>query len=581
MAHGDIPPDGEPPRRHGILTLPRNTQGDVLIVFPSYRGPREGQLPGGGSHMDEPPHKTRRREFLAETGIDQPRTGALLVVDYTPRSARGSVEGLNLVFDGKSDPGRHPDHPARYPARPEEARTDRLQVRAARPPAGLLQRGPDSPDRGRPRGARRSARTPIPLLRRTRARARRGVWAVKKNVNPVESHPGHPLREDAYRPSDQAHMDAVLSRCSRTLTGAARTIGRPPVGDGCPEYRTFDRIAHARGMLDQVAVALADVRGVLATVDRNARGGPEPHADLPPAPDTDGPTLLTDHPAWTAHEDGTVSRLAVRGPAVWHIAWTGDRFISTCLEGGGSSPVTGRVDPRDLPDTAPALLTGALAMLGAVVLLPTTDIWDAITAAILSRGLEDEPARALYRRWAATYGSIHSTPADPMATVPAPGVVRDLGRAEFAALGAPHVAPALRAAASAWTPDRTRWASPPAGKLSSALRSIGGISPAQAAVTAAHITGDYSAHPPQDPSVRAGAVAAASADLRIPQDPLKFAAAWRSWGGTPAHRHALTAYALAQAHHDIRTRPGPGAPPSPDHARATTLPATGTRSAPQ
>jgi 8-oxo-dGTP pyrophosphatase MutT (NUDIX family) len=100
MAHVDIAPCREPGRRHGALTLVRNRHGRVLLVRPSYT---DGwyQLPGGAAHADEPPHVARWRELAEETGLHQPGTGALLLVDWMPANPeKDASEGLNLVFDG-------------------------------------------------------------------------------------------------------------------------------------------------------------------------------------------------------------------------------------------------------------------------------------------------------------------------------------------------------------------------------------------------------------------------------------------------------------------------------------------------
>lgn len=131
MAHADIAPGEEPPRRHGALTLLRNASGHVLLVRTSYKGGR-WQLPGGAAHKDEPPHLARRRELAEETGIDQSRTGDLILIDYTPPSTIG-VEGLNVVFDG----GTVPDDavitlPGALPGEDEPELTDYAFVPPAR-----------------------------------------------------------------------------------------------------------------------------------------------------------------------------------------------------------------------------------------------------------------------------------------------------------------------------------------------------------------------------------------------------------------------------------------------------------------
>lgn len=100
-----------------------------------------------------------------------------------------------------------------------------------------------------------------------------------------------------------------------------------------------------------------------------------------------GATLPADHSGW-AGRAGTLGRLMAVDGAVWHTSWDGGMFRHTLLAGAGRPPVTMRVGPEQLPEEAPALLTGSLAAFGAVMLVPTADVWDAITSAVLGRGLE-------------------------------------------------------------------------------------------------------------------------------------------------------------------------------------------------
>lgn len=101
MTHADVPRGQDPRRRHGALTLVRDTGGSVLLVRTSYNG--RWQLPGGAAHADEPLPIAQARELLEETGL-RIHSRQLLVIDETPRSHSGSVEGLNVVFDGGAVP---------------------------------------------------------------------------------------------------------------------------------------------------------------------------------------------------------------------------------------------------------------------------------------------------------------------------------------------------------------------------------------------------------------------------------------------------------------------------------------------
>lgn len=99
MAHADTDYEKPGHRRIGALVLIRNATGHVLLVKPTYK---PGMIMvGGGALPDEPPHEAALREAIEETGIRHLAIGDLLITDYVRANAyTGSVEGLNLVFDG-------------------------------------------------------------------------------------------------------------------------------------------------------------------------------------------------------------------------------------------------------------------------------------------------------------------------------------------------------------------------------------------------------------------------------------------------------------------------------------------------
>lgn len=103
MIHTDNNPAQPGHRRLGALLLILNTSGHVLLVKPTYR---EGwQLPGGGAVPNEEPHLAALREGTEETGLSEIVLGDQLITDYVRANPRtGSVEGLNLVFDGGTVP---------------------------------------------------------------------------------------------------------------------------------------------------------------------------------------------------------------------------------------------------------------------------------------------------------------------------------------------------------------------------------------------------------------------------------------------------------------------------------------------
>jgi 8-oxo-dGTP diphosphatase len=103
MAHADTNYAQPGHRRIGALLLIRNTAGHVLLVKPSYKP--GWVLPGGGAVPDELPHLAARREAIEETGLADLIPGDLLITDYVPANPEtGSVEGLNLIFDGGTVP---------------------------------------------------------------------------------------------------------------------------------------------------------------------------------------------------------------------------------------------------------------------------------------------------------------------------------------------------------------------------------------------------------------------------------------------------------------------------------------------
>ncbi|WP_225848208.1 hypothetical protein [Streptomyces sp. HPF1205] len=344
------------------------------------------------------------------------------------------------------------------------------------------------------------------------------------------------------------------------MSDAAHSLAERPGIEG------DEHLSHARAVISSLAAVLHEIEAVLsAEHDTSSARESEPRPtkrsrqDRHPLDET-ACTLLADHPAWYRQSDGTTGRLIKRSTSVWHVAWKAGRpFAFTLLEGHGPPPMTRRIEPDELPDVAPALLSGSLSMLGTIVLVPT-DPWDAITAAVLSRGAPGIRARHAYRRWATAHGRTYATPTGPAATVPDPDTVSRLATEDFAAAGALAHRGALHAAADAFCRNPAAWPAMPPLKLAVALARISGIGPGPAAIAATQATGDYALYPLHDSALRAGARAAAPPDLHIHREPTPFARAWRHWATPNAHRHALNAYALA--HH---YRGGTSATEGPDH----------------
>ena len=145
-------------------------------------------------------------------------------------------------------------------------------------------------------------------------------------------------------------------------------------------------------------------------------------------------TLLTDHPAWMVQPDGTTCRLLTSDAGAHYLTWDGTGLAARRLD-GTAAPAPAAViatSAADLPPRAPRGLTEALAGLGAVKRLPSPTLWEAITSGLLRRIIRAPQARALYQRWAATYGPAHDTPAGVLHAVPSPRAVLDLTEQQFA-----------------------------------------------------------------------------------------------------------------------------------------------------
>lgn len=260
-------------------------------------------------------------------------------------------------------------------------------------------------------------------------------------------------------------------------------------------------------------------------------------------------TLLTDHPAWTVQPDGAAARLVTTDVGAWHLAWDGTGLTATPLD-GTTAPAPAAVETRaaDLPPRAPRQLTEALAHLGTVNRLPSATLWEAITSGLLRRIIRAPQARALYQRWAETYGPAYTTPAGLMHTVPSPRAVLDLTDAQFKAVGAALHRKALPAAATAYLTNADIWTELPADDLVKALQEVPGIGPWTAACAAADFTGDYSVYPHSDLAVRTWAAKAAP-EARFAESPREFEAQWCRWAPDRHQLHALTTCTLAWGIH--------------------------------
>lgn len=268
-------------------------------------------------------------------------------------------------------------------------------------------------------------------------------------------------------------------------------------------------------------------------------------------------TLITDHPAWTTHDDGTATRAVLANGAAWQARWTGTALELHPLDEADRAPRVDQTPAGQLPPSAPAELRTALSCLERVVRLPNPDLWDAITTAVLRQVVRAAQARALYRRWCAAYGT-RDTPQGPVALTPAPETVLGLPDEAFRGVGAAFHHTGLQAAARAYQQHADEWRDLGPDDLVKALDDIPRVGQWTASATAADFTSDFSVYPHGDLAVRTWARRAAPA-VPLPDGEREFAAAWQHYAPDRHHLHALTLFTLAWGTH-ARTAEHDGAP---------------------
>ncbi|GAA1910887.1 hypothetical protein [Streptantibioticus ferralitis] len=268
-------------------------------------------------------------------------------------------------------------------------------------------------------------------------------------------------------------------------------------------------------------------------------------------------TLITDHPAWTTHDDGTATRAMLANRSAWQACWSDGTLELHPLGEATRAPRVVQTSGDQLPPGAPAALRTALGGLERVVRLPNPDLWDAITTAVLRQVVRAAQARALYRRWCAAYGT-RDTVRGPVSLTPAPEVVLDLPEEAFREIGAAFHRTALQAAATTYLQHADEWHALDPDDLVKALDDIPRVGPWTASAATADFTGDFSVYPHGDLAVRTWARRAAPT-VPLPDSEREFAAAWQRYAPDRHHLHALTLFTLAWGTH-ARTAEHNGAP---------------------
>ena len=253
-------------------------------------------------------------------------------------------------------------------------------------------------------------------------------------------------------------------------------------------------------------------------------------------------TIMRDHPAWTTTAGGA-ARVMRSGTSTWLIisdGWLSDVEV-TVVDGPGDGPAPDviRVDKPTLQESE---IGSALASLVPLSRLRNADLWDAIANGILRQVVTADQARAMYRRFCAAFGDRVETPYGVEHLFPDPERMLRLSSGAFGALKMSFTRKLLHVAATAYLEHGTAWSQLEPAELVTELRSVPGIGPWTAGVSAADFSGDFSVYPYPDRTIRTYARRAAPATA-WPGSDAKFRSHWQAIAGN--HISGLTQLVLA------------------------------------
>lgn len=253
--------------------------------------------------------------------------------------------------------------------------------------------------------------------------------------------------------------------------------------------------------------------------------------------------LMCDHPAWQRAEDGTAHRVVRGEGSLWLVTWRrGDQPETRFL--GGSDAAGPHMDVFVAPPGGhrlPAALSSALVALGPVGRVRNPDLWDAFANSIIRQVIRAGHARKLYRRFAEAFGERVETPHGPAWLFPSPETIVDLDDDAFRAMGLTFHAPALRAAALAYSERGEKWLTLAPCDLFEELQTVTRVGSWSAGATVADFLHDWSLYPYGDRAVRTWATRAGG--TLWPDSESEFARAWQA--ATGAHLSTLTLLTLA------------------------------------
>jgi DNA-3-methyladenine glycosylase II len=242
-------------------------------------------------------------------------------------------------------------------------------------------------------------------------------------------------------------------------------------------------------------------------------------------------TVMTDHPAWTPDDGGTLVRaLPVAGHGHALARTDGHSIAWCCPQAAASAPAPlvlalPGAAARDVPE-----LAGALGSLGAVARFASPSLWDAIGTAVIRQVVRAGQARAQYRALCAAHGMPVRCGTMTGRLFPSPETVLSLGDAQFTALGLAFKRDALRTAAAAFTEHRGAWEAMPAAELAAALLAVRRVGPWTAGAAVADWANDFTFYPCGDLAVRTWAARAAPS-AAWPGDEPGFGRRWRQLAG--------------------------------------------------
>ncbi|OIV37467.1 hypothetical protein BIV57_10890 [Mangrovactinospora gilvigrisea] len=374
--------------------------------------------------------------------------------------------------------------------------------------------------------------------------------------------------------ADDLALAALQAACARrgwTCTSIMRdgtlvlTVSWGPLHAQCPDCRRRLRLGpdhllprhrpRTSERTEEDWIAVADGALPATELELDCPGSHTAPADSATAPRAQRerlPTtlLLADHPRWHTPPGRThPERIMYHRHYYWRLRWTGGRCVReplTPVPPGTLRVRTSRALAAHLPPSLPDPVAEALADVKQVIIVPSSDLWEAITGAAIRHLVQDATARrALYRRWCSRYGT-HTLPGGPrIVDTPSPEAVGQLRPAEIEPDDLREVLTFLKQPAHAYRMRCHLWAGMSGPTLIDALAGYGGLGRRAAALAAADHLGDPALRP-VDRELCDAAIDLAP-NHPWPLDEIDFGPYWQDLATSAQERRTLAAFVLAHA----------------------------------